>query len=294
MMSEQMIIRPLDTMQDVNQVEELQLRVWPGSERDVVPGHILITLAHNGATLLGAFDGDRLVGFVLGFLGLDSDTPERVAMARLKHCSHMLGVDPAYQDHGIGMALKLAQRREVEEQGIRLITWTYDPLQSRNAHLNIRRLGGIARTYLANAYGEMRDELNQGVSSDRFLLEWWITSPRVVARIDRSRAPLDLANFLAAGAQKVNPAVLRHDDLLEPADSLQPMEGNLLLVEIPGDFDRIRQRDIGLAAAWREHTRHIFESGFEQGYMATDFVHLGEEKYPRSYYLLIQGEGTLG
>jgi predicted GNAT superfamily acetyltransferase len=293
-MSERLYIRPLESMEEMIQVEELQLLVWPGSERDVVPGHILITLAHNGATLLGAFEGDRLVGFVLGFLGLDSHTPERVAMARLKHCSHMLGVDPAYQDRGIGVALKLAQRQKVEEQGIRLMTWTYDPLQSRNAHLNIRRLGGLARTYMRDAYGEMRDDLNEGVASDRFLVEWWITSPRVVSRVEHARAPLDLANFLAAGAKKINPAILRQDDLLEPSEGLQPMEGNLLLVEIPSDFDWIRQTDPGLASAWRSHTREIFEAAFAEGYMATDFVHLGEEKFPRSYYLLIQGEGTLG
>ncbi len=293
-MNQQLTIRPLETMDDIAMVEELQVLVWPGSERDVVPGHILKALASNGAVLLGAFEGDHLVGFVLGFLGLDSHTPERVAMARLKHCSHMLGVDPAYQGRGIGMALKLAQRHVVDEQGIRLMTWTYDPLQSRNAHLNIRRLGGLARTYLPDVYGEMRDELNHGVVSDRFLLEWWITSPRVVSRLGRARAPLDLANFLAAGAQKINPAILRHDDLLEPADRLQPMEGNLLLVEIPSDFDRIKKADLGLASAWRSHSRNIFETAFSAGYMATDFVHLGEEKFPRSYYLLIQGEGTLG
>jgi predicted GNAT superfamily acetyltransferase len=293
-MSERVHIRPLESMEDMVQVEELQLRVWLGSERDVVPGHILITLAHNGSTLLGAYDGDQLVGFVLGFLGLDADTPERVAMARLKHCSHMLGVDPEWQGQGIGMALKLAQRHQVAGQGIRLITWTYDLLQSRNAHLNIRRLGGLARVYLPDAYGDMRDELNQGVPSDRFLVEWWITSPRVVSRIERAREPLDLANFLAAGAQKINPAILRHDDLLEPPESLQPMEGNLLLVEIPGDFDRMKRLDMGLASAWREHTRQIFVSAFSEGYITTDFVHLGEERFPRSYYLLIQGEGTLG
>lgn len=287
-------IRPLETMEDMVLVEDLQLKVWPGSERDVVPGHILITLAHNGATLLGAFDGEQLAGFVLGFPGFDPQTPDRVAMARLKHCSHMLGVDPGYQGRGIGLSLKLAQRVDVEAQGIRLITWTYDPLLSKNAHLNIRRLGGLARTYMRDAYGEMRDGLNQGVASDRFLVEWWITSPRVVSRVERARAPLDLANFLAAGATKVNPAVLRHDDLLAPAESLQPMEGNLLLVEIPSDFEDIKERDPGLAAAWRSHTREVFETAFSLGLIATDFVHLSEERYPRSYYLLIQGEGTLG
>lgn len=287
-------IRSLETMQEMVQVEELQLQVWPGSERDVVPGHILITLAHNGGTLLGAFDGDEMVGFVLGFPGFEVENPEQEPTSLLKHCSHMLGVAPDHQGSGIGMALKLAQRLEVATQGLQLITWTFDPLLSKNAHLNIRRLGGLARTYVRDAYGAMRDDLNQGVASDRFLLEWWITSPRVIARVQKSRELLDLANFLEAGARKVNPAVLRHDDLLAPADSLEPIEGNLLLVEIPGDFEDIKRRDPALAVAWRGHTRYVFETAFAQGFIATDFVHLAEEKFPRSYYLLIQGEGTLG
>ncbi len=293
-MSPDIEIGPLESMDDMAQVEALQKVVWPGSDVDVVPGHILITIAHNGGSLLGAFDGPRLVGFVVGFLGVDDSTPERVAMAKLKHCSHMLGVDPEWRGQGVGLSLKLAQRQAVIAQGIRLMTWTYDPLQSRNAHLNIRRLGGLARNYIQDAYGPMRDQLNQGTPSDRFLLEWWITSPRVVSRIGDRRPPLDLANFLAAGAQKINPAVLGDDDLLRPPEEHEPMTGNLLLVEIPGEFDELKRRDPGLAKAWRSHTRGIFQQAFEKGYLATDFVHFQQERYPRSYYLLINGEGTLG
>lgn len=293
-MGKHLQIRSLDTMEDMMMVEALQAEVWPGSEADVVPGHILITLAHNGGVLLGAFDGERLVGFVLGFLGVDSDSPERVAMARLKHCSHMLGVHPDYQGRGVGFQLKLAQRLEVHRQGIRLITWTYDPLQSPNANLNIRKLGGVVHMYLPEAYGTMRDGLNQGLPSDRFLVEWWVTSPRVVTRIEGTRPPLDLAHFLAAGALKVNPATLDESGLLHPAESLQDIEGNLVLVEIPPDFNVVKAKDMGLALHWRNHTRVLFQGLFSRGYLVSDFVHLQGERYPRSYYVLINGEGTLG
>lgn len=275
-------------------LESLQRRVWPGSETDIVPGHLLQTIEHNGGVLLGAFDDDRLVAFVLGFLGADSETPERVAMARLKHCSHMLGVDPEYRGRGLGLQLKLAQRRLVIEQGIRLVTWTYDPLQSRNAHINIRRLGGLSHRYLPDLYGEMRDSLNAGLPSDRFEVEWWVSSPRVETRVEGRRRPVDLANILAAGAVKLNPATLGADDFPHPSEELEPMMGNLLLVEIPPDFDAIKQADIGLARAWRSHTREIFQQAFGQGYLVSDFVHLHPETFPRSYYLLIHGEGTLG
>lgn len=293
-MGKHLQIRSLETMDDMLMVEALQAEVWPGSEADVVPGHILITLAHNGGVLLGAFDGERLAGFVLGFLGVDSDSPERVAMARLKHCSHMLGVHPDYQGRGIGFQLKLAQRSVVHEQGIRLITWTYDPLQSLNANLNIRKLGGVVHAYLPEAYGTMRDGLNQGVPSDRFLVEWWVTTPRVLTRIKESRPPLDLAHFLAAGARKINPATLDEYGDLHPADAIQDAVGNLILVEIPPDFNALKIKDRGLALDWRYHTRELFQSLFGKGYLVSDFVHLHGERYPRSYYVLINGEGTLG
>lgn len=289
-----MEIRTLDRVEDVHAVEKLQREVWPGSEADVVPGHLLLTIEHNGGLLLGAFVDDSLVGFVLGFLGVDTASPERVAMARLKHCSHMLGVHPDYRDQGIGLALKLAQRRQLLAQGVRLATWTYDPLQSRNAHLNVRRLGALCRHYIPNAYGEMRDELNQGLPSDRFEVEWWVTSSRVETRVEGTRPPLDLANFLAAGAEKVNPASLDEKDLPHPSQTPASLDGNLLLVEIPPDIDRVKREDIDLAHAWRQHTRELFQSAFEAGYIVTDFVHLAGEQVPRSYYLLSHGEGTLG
>lgn len=287
-------IQSLTSAEDMLALEALQRRVWPGSEVDVVPGHLMLTIEHNGGVLLGAFAEDRLVGFVLGFIGVDSETPDRVAMARLKHCSHMLGVDPDFRDLGIGLQLKLAQRRLVMEQGIRLITWTYDPLQSRNAHINIRRLGGVSSRYLPDVYGDMRDDLNAGLPSDRFEVEWWLSSPRVEMRLEGRRRPVDLANILAAGAVKLNPATLGSDDLPQPADELEPMEGNLLLVEIPPDFDAMKRADVELARAWRRQTREIFSRAFSHGYLVSDFIHLQPETYPRSYYLLIHGEGTLG
>ena len=293
MNSERIEIRALHAIDEMLAVEKLQETIWPG-DAVAVPGHMLLTIAHNGGVLLGAHADERLVGFVLGFLGVDQQSPNRVAMARLKHCSHMLGVVPEYRDRGIGLALKLAQRSQVLKQGVRLITWTFDPLQSRNAHLNIRRLGGLCRRYLTNRYGEMRDEVNQGLPTDRFEVEWWITTPRVETRITGSRPPLDLAHFLSAGATKVNPAVLGNDDLLRPGDEVVPLEGNVVLVEIPPAFDQIRQADLELARAWRLHTREIFQAAFDQGYLVSDFVHLAGEQFPRSYYLLIHGEGTLG
>lgn len=287
-------IRPLINVEDVIQLERLQLQVWPGSETDVVPAHLMLAIARNGGLLLGAFDKAKLIGFVLGFLATDKESPNRPAMARLKHHSHMLGVHPEYRDQGIGFRLKVAQRDFVNKQGVRLVTWTYDPLQSRNAYLNIHRLGTVCRIYHREAYGEMRDALNVGYPSDRFEVEWWITSPRVKTRLEGKRQSLDLANFLGAGAVKINPAQLGKGNLLQPAKETIPITDRILLIEIPPNITELKEKDAGLAQSWRMQTRSLFEEAFQKGYLVTDFVYLKEERFPRSYYVLSYGEGTLG
>jgi predicted GNAT superfamily acetyltransferase len=293
-MEDKISIRSLTIYEEMEQAEDLQRSVWPGSETDVIPAHLMLTMAHNGGVVLGAFDEDKLVGYILGFLGTDSQSPDRVAMARLKHCSHQLGVHPDYRNLGLGYRLKVAQRDAVIKDGIRLVSWTYDPLLSRNAHINIRLLGAVCHIYIREAYGSMRDGLNIGFPSDRFYVEWWVTSSRVVTRLDGTRSPLDLAKFLSAGAQKLNPSTLGSDDLLRPDENPSSPQGNLLLVEIPPEYLEMKTRDSELASAWRFHTREIFEDLFEKGFLVTDFVYLKGESFPRSYYILSHGESKLG
>jgi len=287
-------IRPLTKAEDSIKVEELQLLVWPGSETDVVPGHMMLAVARNGGLVLGAFHKDQLVGFVFGFLGTDDESPDRPAMAKLKHHSHMMGVHPEYRDKGIGVSLKLAQRNFVSNQGIRLITWTYDPLQSRNGYVNIHRLGAVCRKYHRKAYGEMRDGLNLGYPSDRFEVEWWITSSRVKTRVRGSREALDLANYLGGGAVKINPASLGSDGVLHPSEELLPVKDTLILIEIPSNIFELKTRDPQLAHQWRMHTRELFEEAFSKSYIVTDFIYLKGERFPRSYYVLSHGESRLG
>lgn len=287
-------IRELHSSGDMRQVERLQSILWPGSQRDVVPSHFLLAVAHNGGLVIGAFEGDRLVGFVVGFLGTEAGGPKKVANARLKHCSHLLGVHPDYQGVGLGYLLKLAQRRAIIEQGLRLVTWTYDPLISLEAHLNIRRLGAISWGYLRDAFGRGPSDPEASVPSDRVSVDWWVSSTRVKARVEVARAPLDLAHYLSAGAQKLNPATLSPSGLPHPAETPESPTGMLALVEIPPDYPALLARDIDLARTWRFHMRAILEGAFASGYILTDFIHLKGERFPRSYYVLSQGEATLG
>lgn len=300
-------LRILTSHEDFEAVEALQRMVWPGSEVDIVPAHMLVAAAKNGGLVIGAFASraqkstKELIGFVFGFPGLDS-TPEG---PRPKHYSHMLGVDLQFRDRGLGFALKRAQWQMVRHQGLDRITWTYDPLQSRNAHLNIAKLGAVCITYEREVYGEMRDGLNAGVPSDRFVIDWWVNTKRVQRRLsNKARRRLDLAHFFAAGAEIINPTRPGEDGWPRPAPGApnadrgeQDGEGQnrgeaLLLVEIPADFQGIKQARPDLALEWRLHTRALFEELFSQGYLVTDFVYL-EGPHPRSFYVLSHGESTL-
>jgi predicted GNAT superfamily acetyltransferase len=192
------------------------------------------------------------------------------------------------------LALKRAQREVLMKQGIRLATWTFDPMMSLNAYLNIRRLGAVCDTYLRDLYGSLEDKLNAGLPSDRFQVDWWITTARVKVRLEESRAQLDLAHYLSVGAQKVNPASLLDDDLPRPSNSIETPQETFLLAEIPPSFQDLKRADPGLALAWRQHGRELFERLFKAGYLVTDFIYLKGERLPRSYYVLTHGEGTLG
>lgn len=263
-------IRTIDRADELAEVIDLQRLVWPGSELEIVPAHLLLTAIHSGGLLAGAFAGMRLVGFVFSFLGFHESAEGRL----LKHCSHMLGVHPEFRDAGIGRALKSYQRESVLRQGLRLITWTYDPLLARNAHLNIGRLGAICNTYLVDFYGQLADSLNVGLPTDRFQVDWWIATARVAGRLQSdpaSRPGIDA--HLAAGAWLINP----HEapgrprppsDLHTP----QPPPATALL-EIPADFLALKAADPLAALRWRLSTRDVFLELFRRGYVVTDFIY---------------------
>ena len=295
-------IRLLETPEEMSAVEELQRQVWPGSETDVVPAHLLITAVHNGGVVLGAIANEEVVGFVFGFPGIEF-TPDG---PRPKHCSHMAGVRPDYRDSGIGFALKRAQWQMIRHQGLDHVTWTYDPLLSRNAYLNIARLGAVCSTYRRSEYGDMRDGLNAGLPSDRFQLDWWINTKRVERRLGRRARPmLSLSHLLRVGVRPlytlqpfdVAPSTRTSQggtgNLLRPPEHVPPLEAQLIAAEIPPDFMALKSADFPLARDWRFFSREFFETAFAKGYIVTDFVFDKNESNPRSFYILTDGESTL-
>jgi predicted GNAT superfamily acetyltransferase len=279
-------IHLIETPAEMTAVEDLQRLVWIAPDIEIVPKDMLLAAVHNGGLAIGVFVGVDLVGVSFGFPGI-YPTPDG---PRLKHHSHMLAVHPDWRSKGIGFSLKRAQWQMVRKQGLDRITWTYDPLLSRNAHLNIARLGAVCSTYLPSEYGEMHDGLNAGLPTDRFQVDWWINTERVRRRLSRrSRPTLTIDHYRLAEATLLEAPREKGPFAAQPPQGVPALTGHLLLIEIPSDFPALKATDLPLARAWRIYTRAVFEEAFATGYLVTDFVH----DQGRSFYVLTHGETTL-
>ena len=278
--------------------EELQQLVWGMTDRELIPGRTLHALKNNGACLLGAYDQEKLVGFVLGVLGtvegLDGRI-DQVAAARLQMYSVIMGIQPDYQHLGIGYDLKLAQREFALRIGIRLIMWTFDPLESRNGWLNIGKLGAVCDRYLRDFHGQMSG-INAGLPTDRFEVSWWVTGNRAKSRTGnrvnkrgerRQRHPLELDSILGGGGVLVNQGTWNEQGFVIPVPDVSIPQARILLVEIPANYQAIKKQNLPLAQQWRQHTRALFEQLFAAGFVVTDFARHQEPDQPlRTFYVL--------
>ena len=175
-MTDQIQIRKCTTLGEFHRCVELQKAVWNESDLETEPYVTFVVANQTGGQVLGAFDGDTMIGFTMAVAGVRNNTP-------YLH-SHMTGVLADYRDRRVGRALKLFQREEALSRDIRLIEWTFDPLEVRNAHFNLNRLGAIVRTYIPNFYGITSSPLHRNLPTDRLLAEWHLDSKRVIAAIN--------------------------------------------------------------------------------------------------------------
>lgn len=179
---ERITVRKCRGIEEFKACVALQKEVWNFADVDMVPLRMFVVSEKIGGQIIGAFDGDKeLVGFALSIPG------ERAGHAYLH--SHMLAVRESWRNYGLGRRLKLAQRDDAIRQGIELMEWTFDPLEIKNAHLNLVRLGAIARRYSVNHYGDSSSPLQGGLPTDRLVAEWWLKSKRVTGLLDRGQAP---------------------------------------------------------------------------------------------------------
>ncbi len=233
----QFVIRPFESVEDHRQCERIQAITW--SEDEVIRSNITLALARHGSLALGAFIADgTMIGMAFSFL---ATTHFHGANHGLSHHSHMAAVLPEYRGMGVGESLKREQAKRLMAQGINLMTWTYDPLEAKNANLNINRLGCICRTFIENCYGEMSDALNAGLPTDRFEVEWWLDGRW------EGKAPRESAN----GPHNAT--------------------GEAIYIPIPLDFQAIKRQDLAQAKEIRLATRRQFEAAFAEGYAVTAF-----------------------
>lgn len=166
-------VRPFQSLREMSVCIGLQRRIWNYAEIDIVPEHIFVLAVIAGGQALGAFNGETAVGFSLAI--------PAVTDKHLHLHSHLVAVLPDYENRGIGCEIKLAQRADAIARGFDLIEWTFDPLQIRNAHFNIAKLGAIVRRYLPDLYGSTTSPLHSNLPTDRLVAEWWISSAWVDA-----------------------------------------------------------------------------------------------------------------
>lgn len=224
----------------------MQREVWQFSDLDITPLRSFVITQQNGGFTLGAFaenDG-RLLGFAHALAAFDEQRQPF-------YYSQMLAVAPELRNSGIGVALKLAQRQRALERGIPLMVWTFDPLQSRNAYLNIVKLGGVVRQYKVNYYGNYSTSaLHRGLDTDRLLVEWWVNAPRVNA--------------------------------IATAGKIENLSDPVATVEVPFDIEQMKTHNLEEARAWQHKIRSAFAEHLAAGLYCAGFAR-GTAATPSQY-----------
>src|SRR5919108_4707506 len=170
-MSAEIEIRKCRGLEELKACVAMQKEVWNFSDEDLIPLRMFVVAEKIGGQVIGSFLRGELIGFALSIPGSRSGHP-------YLH-SHMLAVRESHRNSGLGRKMKLAQRDDALARGIELIEWTFDPLEIKNAYLNIERLGAISRRYNINQYGMSSSPLQGGLPTDRLVAEWWLRSRRV-------------------------------------------------------------------------------------------------------------------
>jgi len=276
------LIRDVAGEAEHHAIEEIQKEAWGFNDLDIVPAATLIATQHAGGIVLGAFEGDCMIGFAYAFPAFEE--------GRTSMHSHMLAVRPEYRNYHAGFYLKLAQRERVLEKGLDEVTWTFDPLQSLNAHLNFSKLGVVSRRYLVNFYGEASSSpLHQGFGTDRLWVSWLLNSDRVKQCI--SREPSHRASRVVASSNEAGAFI---QSALIYSEGGRPLLGDFgsglaaarCTIEIPQNINAIKESDPELGTEWRAATRAAFLAAVEAGFLVDDFVRIESDRGSRWFYSL--------
>jgi predicted GNAT superfamily acetyltransferase len=273
--AQQIGIRDLKSIEDLSQLKAVEKEVWGMADEDTLPLTLAIACRAAGNIFVGAFDKDKLVGFAFGFLGREH--------GQTTIHSHMLAVLDAYRHLDLGSRLKQAQRERAMAMGVREMTWTYDPLQSRNAHFNFSKLGVISETYKVDFYGPETSSMLHRNGTDRLWVRWMLNSRRVRDRLAAKNARLETLD-----AMRLLAPLVRFDPSGKPgrADLAEALARQRVSIEIPGDILEVERTDMGLARDWRDATRWAFRESIKAGFIVVEFCRSIRGKQGPGAYLL--------
>ena len=267
----------LKTLEELKPCEWLQEAVWKFNKSDIIPSRFMRVLCKHGGFAMGAFHGESMVGFVFGVPAIHYGRPSQ-------H-SHMLAVLPEYRNQNVGFYLKIAQRKDALSRNIELITWAFDPLQSKNAYLNINKLGVIACSYDINLYGEeTSSKLHSGLGTDRLLAEWWLYSDKVTSLMEGGSQEIGV-KYSVEGI-KINRTKRDKNGFLSPTEPDLTLTDGELLLEIPENIDKMKEENIQDAYKWRNLVQKSLLHYFTHGYYISSFLVEREAEARRSYYIL--------
>ena len=262
------VITELKELEDMRELERLFAAVWEIPGEPPIGSDVIRALAHSGNYVVGAHDGSRLVGGLIGWMG--GSPPHEVHLH-----SHILGVVADSQIRGVGFELKQHQRRWCLDRGIKVVEWTFDPLVRRNVHFNLTKLGAEARQYLVNFYGDMTDGLNAGEESDRLLIRWRLDATQVESAAAGNAPEPDLEQLRLDGAT----TLLSIGPGGEPVSTEE--SSSILLCQVPEDIVAVRRADPALAHSWRLAVRRGLSTAFDAGFGVTGATRSG-------WYVLIK------
>src|ERR1700691_3866360 len=293
--AQQITIRDLKSIDELSQLKAVEKEVWGMADEDTLPLTLAIACIAAGNILVGAFDKDgqdrhdnrrkereQLVGSVFGFLGREH------GLTTIH--SHMLAVLDAYRHLDLGARLKQAQRERAMAMGIHEMTWTFDPLQSRNAHFNFSKLGVVSETYKVDFYGPATSSMLHQNGTDRLWVRWMLNSRRVRDRLASRVAGKD-ARGETLDALKLLAPLVRFDPSGKPgrANLAESLARQRVSIEIPGDILEIERKDMGLAREWRDATRWAFREAVKAGFVVTEFCRSIRGHQGPGAYLLQRG-----
>jgi predicted GNAT superfamily acetyltransferase len=273
-----LVIRDLDSFDDLRKVEAIEREAWRMSDADVTPLTLRIATRTAGNLWLGAFDGTALAGFAFAFFGMER--------GRLSLHSHMLAVKESHRGSGLGYHLKLAQRERALALGVREMTWTFDPLQSMNAHFNFGKLGVISNSYRPDFYGTETSSVLHRNGTDRLWVSWPMSSRRVQSRLQGKDNRAEMLDALSTLSPLVHFNGDGHPVLGDISEALARQR---IAIEIPSDINAIETKDPKLARDWRLMTRQAFVGALQAGFFVADFCRTVRGQQGPGVYLLEKG-----